>query len=414
MSELDIATPRWMVPLLQPARYKGAHGGRDSGKSHGFAEYIIERHILAKTDTVCIREVQSSLKLSVKRLLEAKIQKFGVGHLFSVRDKFIRAPHGGLITFTGMSDQTAESIKSLEDFDISWFEEAQACSQRSLDLLRPTMRKPGAELLFSWNPKNETDPVDVLLRTEHSKELPGGSVVVEANYRDNPWLTPEMQAEAEFDRARDPEKFAHIWLGKYLRNSEARVFRNWQVDDALEAPDGVTFRYGLDFGFATDPSAALRCWIDGRDLCVDYEAYQNQVEIDELPEFLLAVPDAERWPMVADSSRPETISYLRKKGFPKITGAVKGAGSVDEGVEFLKSYNIRVHPRCTHLIDELTLYSYKVDKVTEKVLPILTDLNNHLIDALRYALEGVRRGISVRVAPKPRERVRVGGGFFGG
>lgn len=412
--ELEIDTPRWFLPLLAQARYKGAWGGRSSGKSHAFAEYVIERHVMAKVDTVCIREVQSTLRTSVKRLLEAKIEKFGLGHLFEVQDKVIKAPHGGLIVFTGMSDQTAESIKSLEGFDLAWFEEAQTCSQRSLDLLRPTIRKPGAELLFSWNPRKADDPVDVLLRSSGSIALPGGSVVVEANFRDNPWLDKDIAAEAEYDRKRDPDKFGHIWLGGYQQHSEARVFRNWTVDDDLVAPTSATLRYGMDFGFATDPTAALRCWIDGRDLCVDYEAYGLGVEIDELPEFMLAVPDAERWPMVADSSRPETISYLRKNGYPKIIGAVKGAGSVEEGVEFLKSHNIRVHPRCTHLIDELTMYSYKVDKATEKVLPVLLDASNHLIDALRYALEGVRRVASVRTTPKPRERVRMPGGFFGG
>lgn len=411
-TELVIQTPRWMLPLLDDdIRYLGAHGGRGSGKSHAVAEWVIEQHVMQKTDTVCIREVQSSIRFSVKKLLENKIAKLGVAHLFSVGEKIIKAPHGGVIIFSGMQSHTAESIKSLEDFDIAWFEEAQTCSQRSLDMLRPTLRKPSSKLIFTWNPRNATDPVDALLR---GTVPPPRSRVVEANFRDNPWLPSEMQEEASYDRARDPEKFAHIWLGGYQRNSEARVFRNWTIDEDLEAPSGATFRYGLDFGFATDPSAGLRCWIEGRDLCVDYEAYGLHVEIDELPEFLLAIPDAERWPMVADSSRPETISYLRKKGYPKITGAVKGSGSVDEGVEFLKSYNIRVHPRCTHLIDELTLYSYKVDKVTEKVLPILTDLNNHLIDALRYALEGVRRINSAKIAPKPRERVRLPGGFFGG
>lgn len=413
-TELVISTPRWSLPLLETARYKGAHGGRASGKSHERAEALVERCVMQKTDAVCIREVQKSLDTSVKKLIESKIIKLGVAHLFVVGSKMIRCPHGGMIIFQGMQNHTAETIKSLEGFDIAWVEEAQTLSQRSLDMLRPTIRKPGSELWFTWNPRHATDPVDVLLRGPGSASLPGGMAVVEANFRDNPWHPEEMAAEAVYDRGRDPEKYAHIWLGGYQRNSEARVFRNWTIDEDLEAPSGATFRYGLDFGFATDPSAGLRCWIEGRDLCVDYEAYGLHVEIDELPEFLLAIPDAERWPMVADSSRPETISYLRKKGYPKITGAVKGSGSVDEGVEFLKSYNIRVHPRCTHLIDELTLYSYKVDKVTEKVLPILTDLNNHLIDALRYALEGVRRINSAKIAPKPRERVRLPGGFFGG
>lgn len=413
-TELVIATPRWSLPLLDTARYKGAKGGRASGKSHERAEALVERCVMQKTDAVCIREVQKSLNQSVKKLIESKIAKLGVAHLFNVGGSMIRGPHGSIIIFQGMQNHTAETIKSLEGFDIAWVEEAQTLSQRSLDMLRPTIRKPGSELWFTWNPRHATDPVDALLCGNGWEKLPGGVRVVEANYRDNPWLPDEMREEAEYDRGRDPEKFAHIWLGQYQRNSEARVFKNWTIgDEDMAPPPGATLRYGLDFGFATDPAAALRCWIDGRNLYVDFEAYQLGVEIDELPEFLLAVPDAERWPMVADSSRPETISYLRKHGFPKITGAVKGAGSVDEGVEFLKSYNIVVHPRCTHLIDELTLYSYKVDKATEKVLPILVDASNHLIDALRYALEGMRRIAAAKPVRPPRERVRLLGGWAG-
>jgi phage terminase large subunit len=103
--------------------------------------------------------------------------------------------------------------------------------------------------------------------------------------------------------------------------------------------------------------------------------------------------------MVADSSRPETISYLRNHGFPRILSAVKGARSVEEGVEFLKSFDIIVHPRCQHVIDELTLYSFEIDPLTGMVLPKLADKNNHCIDALRYACEGVRRASAVRAVP---------------
>ena len=411
-TELVIQTPRWSLPLLETARYKGAHGGRASGKSHERAEALVERHVMQKTDTVCIREVQKSLNQSVKKLIESKIIKMGVAHLFTSGASMIRCPHGGIIIFQGMQNHTAETIKSLEGFDIAWMEEAQSISQRSLDLLRPTIRKPGSEIWATWNPRFPTDPVDVLFRGPGAEGLPGGVRVVEANYRDNPWLPDEMAAEAEYDRARDPEKFAHIWLGQYQRNSEARVFRNWRIEE-IEAPAGVTFRLGTDFGFATDPSASLRCWVDGRNLYVDHEAYGFNVEINELPEWLMQIPEAERWPMVADSSRPETISYLRNHGFPKVQGAVKGAGSVEDGIEFLKSYTIIVHPRCTHLIDELTLYSYKVDKATEQVLPILTDLNNHLIDALRYALEGMRRIAQAKPARPPRSRTPLLGGWAG-
>lgn len=384
---LEIATPRWLLPLLEPARYKGAHGGRGSGKSHAFAEMLVERCIMGKTDAVCIREVQKSLAQSVKRLVELKIETLGVGHLFDVQQSLIKGPHGGLIIFQGMQNHTADSIKSLEGFDIAWVEEAQSLSQRSLDLLRPTIRKPNSELWFTWNPSKDSDPVDALLR---GVSPPPDSAIVQANFRDNPWLPDVLRAELEYDRDRDPDKFAHIWLGEYQRNSEARVFRNWRVDE-FEAPPGVTFRMGADFGFSIDPSVLVRCYIEGRNLYIDHEAWQIGCEIDRMPDLFMSVPEAECWPMVADSSRPETISYLRNHGFPKVLSAVKGARSVEEGVEFLKSFDIIVHQRCQHVIDELTLYSFEIDPQTQLVLPKLADKNNHCIDALRYACEGVRR-----------------------
>jgi phage terminase large subunit len=164
-STLRIETPRWAVPLFQPARYKAAHGGRGSGKSHFFAEMLIEEHIMnPNRRTVCVREVQKSLAQSVKRLLEDKIEKLGVQSAFIVQETVIKSAHGsGMIIFQGMQNHTSDSIKSLEGYDCAWVEEAQSLSQRSLDLLRPTIRKEGSELWFTWNPSQDTDPVDQLL-----------------------------------------------------------------------------------------------------------------------------------------------------------------------------------------------------------------------------------------------------------
>ncbi len=399
MSTLRIQTPEVFEPLLGPSRYKGAWGGRGSGKSHFFSELLVERSIVEKVDAVCVREIQRTLNQSVKKLIEAKIQALNVGQYFDVQDSRIKSNSGGVIIFEGMQNHTADSIKSLEGFDIAWVEEAQSLSQRSLDLLRPTIRKPGSELWFSWNPNLETDPVDVLLRGENP---PPGAVVVKVNYRDNPWLPDVLQDELEYDQKRDPDKFAHIWLGEYQRNSESRVFRNWKIEE-FDSPSGSHFRLGADWGFAVDPSVLVRCHIDGRKLYVDYEAYMVGCEIDQLPDLFRRVPDAERWFITADSARPETISYMQKHGFPKISAAIKGPKSVEEGIEFLKTFDIVVHPRCTHLIDELTLYSYKTDPLTNEVMPILADKHNHVIDSLRYACEGARRAIRPKVK---REMVR--------
>jgi phage terminase large subunit len=124
---------------------------------------------------------------------------------------------------------------------------------------------------------------------------------------------------------------------------------------------------------------------------VDYEAYRVGCEIMDTPSLFFSVPESEKWPIVADSARPETISHMKKNGFPRIVPAIKGPKSLEDGIEWLKTYEIIVHPRCKHTIDELSLYSYKTDKITGQVLPVLEDSQNHVIDALRYAVEGLRR-----------------------
>lgn len=386
---LKIKTPRWAKPLLVPSRYRGAYGGRGSGKSHLFAEMVIEAHVLdPDSNTVCIREIQHSLKYSSKKLLEQKIIDLDVQDYFDVQDFVIKSRKGkGIIIFNGMQDHTAYSIKSLEGFDRAWVEEAQSLSQVSIDLLRPTIRKENSEIWFIWNPRFNTDPVDVLLRGEES---PKESVVVEVNYTDNPWFPDVLKVEMEYDRGRDLDKFNNIWLGGYVENSESRVFKNWKVED-FEAPEDALFRFGADWGFSVDPTTLIRCYSIGRNLYVDYEAYMVGCEILDTPALFMTVPDSEKWPIIADSARPETISHMRKNGFPKIMSAVKGAKSVESGIEWLKSFNIIVHSRCVHLIDELLMYSFKIDKNTQKVLPVLEDKKNHIIDALRYASEGDRR-----------------------
>lgn len=159
---LRIKTPEWLVPLLAPSRYKGAWGGRGSGKSHAFAEMMIEAHVMDQNrSSVCVREIQKSLNQSVKRLLENKITEMGADAYFEVQESVIKSRFGtGRIIFQGMQNHTADSIKSLEGYDCAWVEEAQSLSQRSLDLLRPTIRKPDSEIWFTWNPRQATDPVD--------------------------------------------------------------------------------------------------------------------------------------------------------------------------------------------------------------------------------------------------------------
>ena len=405
MIDIEIQTPRAFKPLLAKARYKGVHGGRGSGKSHFFAEYTIERCLVERTNVVCIREVQKSLSQSVKRLLESKIEDLGVQKFFEVQESQIKCTNGGLIIFQGMQNHTADSIKSLEGFNIAWVEEAQSLSQRSLDLLRPTIRAPDSELLFSWNPSQPTDPIDLLLRGD---KLPNDAIVVQANYLDNPWLPSVLIDEMNFDRERDHDKYLHVWLGEYNNKSEARVYKNWVVQE-FERPAGTIYRFGADWGFANDPTALIRCSIDENRLYIDYEAVMVGCEIVNTPDLFRRIPESDKWFITADSSRPETISHMMNNGFPKINGSVKGKGSVEDGVEFLKSFDIVVHPRCAETIRELTTYSYKTDPLTDRILPVLEDKNNHIMDALRYACEGIR---NVRKKKEPKRTGYVSSGSW--
>jgi phage terminase large subunit len=221
--KLSISTPRWAAPLLTASRYKAVYGGRGSGKSHFFGEYVVERHIANPNEsTVCVREIQKSLGQSVKRLIEQKIESMNAGFYFDVQDAKIKSKFGdGIIIFQGMQNHTADSIKSLEGFDRAWVEEAQTFSAYSLELLRPTLRKENSEILFSWNPRYKTDPVDQLFR----KNPPPESIVVQANWYDNPWFPQVLRKEMEFDFSNDPDRAEHIWNGAYGSSQGAILAR---------------------------------------------------------------------------------------------------------------------------------------------------------------------------------------------
>lgn len=384
MSTLKIITPNWAKPLLPPKRYKGAKGGRGSGKSHFFAEALIEQIILdPNKSAVCIREIQKSLKFSAKRLIEQKIEDLGVSKLFQITQSEIRATKGkGVILFQGMQDHTADSIKSLEGFDIAWVEEAQNLSARSLKLLRPTIRKENSEIWFSWNPERDTDPVDAFFQT-----LSAGMVLVHVNSEQNPFLPETLRKERDQDRIRlSPEDYDHIWNGAYNEKSDALVFKDKFEVDYFEPEKEWTRLQGMDWGFSQDPTAAVCCFTDDTNLYIRYEAGEVGLELDDTASFILEkIPDFNKFSIRADNARPESISHVRRKGLPKIIGEPKL--KIEDGVEFLRNFNsIIIHPECKETIKEFGLYAYKIDKRSGDILPVIIDKNNHYIDAIRYAL----------------------------
>lgn len=391
--------PRYAGDLWQPFRHLAWYGGRGGGKSRTVATGLVLQACERHERVLCGREFQKSIRDSSKRLIDDEIDRLGLRAAFQSTETEIRGPHDSLFLFSGIRGN-ASGLKSMEGLTVFWGDEAQAFSQGSIDTIIPTIRREGSRLIWTWNPDLPTDPVDAMFRGEHLDDdkreqfaPPPGSIVREVNYPANRWFPDVLRTEMEFVRSRDIDKYNHVWLGRYRANSEARVFKNWRVE-AFDSPSTAEFRLGADFGYSIDPSCAVRCWIEGREIHVDYEAWGLNVEIVNLPALFMSIPDGEKFWMTADSSRPETISHLRNNGFPRIRSALKGARSVEEGVEWLKSYDLVVHPRCVHLIDELTHYSYRVDSLTGLVTAVLEDKDNHMIDALRYSCEGARRALA--------------------
>ena len=229
MRALQIPTAEIFVPLLEHARDKAAHGGRGSGKSHFFAGLLIEDSLAAPGESgeglrsVCIREVQKDLAQSSKLLLESKLQSLGVGEAdgFKVYRDVITTPKDGLMIFKGMNDYTADSIKSLEGFKRAWWEEAQGATGHSISLLRPTMRAAGSQMWWSYNPRKKTDPVDIMFR---GAETPTGAIRVNANWRDNPWFTKELEQERLDCLRMQPDQYDHIWEGGYISIAEGAYY----------------------------------------------------------------------------------------------------------------------------------------------------------------------------------------------
>lgn len=373
-------------------RFRCSHGGRGSGKSFTFAKMAAVFGYAEPLRILCTRELQISIKESFYAELKNAIESepWLAAH-YDVGESFIRGVNGTEFIFRGLRHNIT-AIKSMAQIDLCIVEEAADVPQSSWDALLPTIRAPKSEIWCVWNPKNEKDPVDIMFR----KETPPRSIVVEMNFSDNPWFPDELEEQRKHaQRVLDPATYDHIWNGAYLVNSDSQVFHGkWRVDDFEPAPTWDGPYDSMDFGFSQDPTAATRTYIHERKLYISHEAVKVGLELDETAAFIHArIPDfGSRAAVRADNARPESISYLKRHGIPNITGVEKWKGSVEDGIQFMRSFDeIIIHPRCTETINEFRLYSYKVDRLTGDITTDIVDANNHCIDSIRYGLAPIIR-----------------------
>lgn len=348
---------------------------------------------------LCTRDIQDSIKESFHAELKNAIaSEPWLAAAYDVGIDYLRGHNGTEFLFKGLRHGIS-SIKSTAQIDLCIVEEAEDVPEYSWEALEPTIRAPKSEIWVIYNPKHEDSPVDTRFR----KNPPPRSIVVEMNYTDNPWFPHELEEQRQHaQRVMDSAKYAWIWEGDYLRNSDQQVFANkWRVDEFEHGSDWEGPYHGLDFGFANDPTAAVKCWIYDNRLWIEREAGRTGLELDDTADYLEnRIPGICAHVVRADSARPESISYLKRadsnkqrKHMPRIEPVKKWSGSVEDGISFIKSFReIVIHVRCTETQKEARLYSFKTDKRTGDILPEIEDANNHYWDAVRYALGGLIKG----------------------
>lgn len=396
-----VEIPPKLIPVFAPPRgelrYRGAYGGRGSGKSYTFAKMAAIWGAVECLRILCTRELQNSIKESFHAELKNAIASDPwLASCYDVGIDYIRGHNGTEFLFRGLRHSMG-AIKSTAQIDLCIVEEAEDVPESAwLDLL-PTIRAPKSEIWIVWNPKKDGSPTD----TRFKKNEPSRSKIVAMNYNDNPWFPDELEEMRLDQRAiMEDAVYRHVWEGAYLKHGAAQIFsKKYKIQsfDAQPTWDGPYF--GVDFGFAQDPTAAVRCYVADNRLYIDYEAGKVGLELDDTADYIKdRIPEIERHVSRADCARPESISYLKRKGLPRITGVEKGKGSVEDGIEFIKSFEcVVIHPRCEKVAEEFSNYSYKVDRLSGDILPVPVDDWNHYIDALRYALQPLMK--ARKVAP---------------
>ncbi|HID5224826.1 TPA: PBSX family phage terminase large subunit [Proteus mirabilis] len=395
MTVAMIEIPPKLIPAFEGNyRYRCSHGGRGSAKTRTFALMTAIRGYMAAMNgqsgvILCAREYMNSLEESSMEEVKQAIRSVPwLNDFYELGEKYIRTKCRSVsYVFAGLR-HNLDSIKSKARILIAWVDEAESVSEIAWTKLTPTVREAGSEIWVTWNPERDGSATDKRFR----KNPPDNAVVVEMNYGDNPWFPSVLEEERLSDQERlDSATYAWIWEGAYLENSDKQVLANKYVvksfpDDLWQKADRLLF--GADFGFAKDPNTLLRQFILNDCLYIEYEAYGVGVELDHMPAFYDKIPESRKWPIKADSARPETISYLKRQGF-NISAAKKWQGSVEDGITHLRGFKqIIIHPRCKETAKEARLYSYKTDRITGEVLPVIEDKNNHCWDAVRYGLDG--------------------------
>lgn len=399
MSSIDIELPPKLIPVFSKpdVRYRGAYGGRGSGKTRSFALMSAVRgYMWAEANEsgmiLCGREFMNSLSDSSMEEIKQAIKSVPfLDNYYDIGESYIRTKCRRVeYSFAGLR-HSLDSIKSKARVLLAWVDEAEGVSENAWIKLLPTVREDNSEVWISWNPEDEESSTNQRFRLA---DLGEDAIIVELNYPDNPWFPKSLDTERRNDQERmDGATYAWVWEGAYRKNSDAQIFKGkFKVEEFEPDPKTWTTYCGLDFGFSNDPTAAVKCHIFDDNLYIEYDAGRTNLELNETVKYLSDhIPDFTDMVVTADNARPESISYLKKHGMARIVACKKGKGSVEDGITFMKSFKkIIIHPRCESTIREFQRYSFKVTSNGD-ITNDIVDKDNHWIDAIRYALEDLMK-----------------------
>ncbi len=399
MKEYKAHIPEKLAPLLDHHAIVVVHGGRGGGKTIGICQILLLKAMQEKHLILCLREFMNSIKDSTHRTLVAQIKELGMEDEFEVlKSTIVCKRTGSEFIFSGMNHP--ESVQSLYGATVVFYDEAQRCSQSSLDILLPSIRsqpgRPDPSIIFSLNPHLRTDPVyeQLILGKANYKDI----LVMEINWADNPWFPSFLRDLKDAQAKQDMPKYNWIWMGKTLQRAESIIFnRPGQIQSYDFTPDPNLWQcfYGADFGSA-DPTVLVKTWVWKEDLYVEYETYNLDLPIELITASWDLIPESAKHTVYADCSRPEIIKYLRRNDMPYVRPCRKWPGSVLDGIDHLKSYqHIIIHPRCIHALEEFGLYKWRTRHLGDQDIIIPDepeDQNNHCIDAIRYSIEPIILG----------------------
>ena len=389
MKTKTIQIPKEFKPLFNKNwREAAVYGGRFSLKSHTVARILLIKARQKKIRVACFREFQNSIAESSYQLLADLIKEYELNDFQLTQNSIINKITGSDFIFRGLWNNE-QSIKSIEGIDYAWIEEAQTISEKSLEVLVPTVRKEGSQLIYTYNRLLEEDPVHKRLVLEGRPN----TLVINVNYdiaEKYGFLPQVIKDEIEDDKKNRPTLYKHKWLGEPFSN-ERKVYKDWLRREEIPHEARLE-RYGLDFGYTNDPTGIVAIYKYNNGFILDEITYQKGLSNKEIADIFKNLDQAI---VIADSAEPKSIDEIRSYGV-NIYPAVKGQGSIYQGIQYIQDQRISYTKRSHNLEKEYNNYLFKVDR-EGRITNDPEDRFNHLLDAVRYALSGYKERTKINL-----------------